>query len=87
MAITFWDYNVWSPLVQFGTICMFLIVANMMRRKIPFLRNTLIPTAVIGGFLALAMRSLGWLDFISMSMLSGLTYHAIVIGFIAISLK
>ncbi|MCL2570168.1 MAG: hypothetical protein FWE16_03095 [Firmicutes bacterium] len=85
--MNFWDYAIWSALVQFGAICMFIIFANILRRKIPFLRRSLLPTAVIAGFMALIFRSIGWLDFISIGFLDGITFHALALGFIALSLK
>jgi len=85
--MNFWEFEIWSSLVSFGVICLFMIAGNILRRKIPFLRKSLIPTAVIGGFLALIFRAFGLLDFISISFLDGITYHTIVIGFIALSLK
>ncbi|MCL2755827.1 MAG: hypothetical protein FWE45_02130 [Firmicutes bacterium] len=85
--MSFWDFGLWSGLVQFGVICLFIIVANILRRYIPFLRNSLLPTALIGGLIAFIFRSIGWLDFISQNFLDGITYHTMAIGFIALALK
>ena len=77
----------WDVLVQFGVICLFIVCANILRRRVPFLRRSLIPTAVIGGFAALILRSVGWLDFININLLDGIVYHTMALGFIALALK
>jgi ESS family glutamate:Na+ symporter len=72
---------------------MFIIIANILRRKIPFLRKSLIPTALIGGMLALGLsyipigggRTL--LGFIEVGFLEMITYHAVALGFITLSLR
>ena len=54
-----WDYNnTWRWVIQIGLVCLVLIIANTLRRKIPFLRNMLLPTAVIAGFLGLGLKYL-----------------------------
>ena len=47
----------WAPVVQLGIIAMLILVANVLRRKIAFIRNSLMPTAVLAGFLML-LRSI-----------------------------
>ena len=50
----------WAPLIQIGIIAMLILVANVLRRKIAFIRNSLMPTAVLAGFLMLLLRNLGF---------------------------
>ena len=46
----FSDFNLfWSVMVQFGIIMSILLLANVMRRRIPILKQSLLPVAVIGG--------------------------------------
>ncbi len=45
----FWDYEVWSGILLVAVLLGSLLVGNTLRRKIPFLRNSLIPTSVIAG--------------------------------------
>ena len=78
--------TLWSPIVQIGMIAVMVIIANILRRKIPFIRHTMLPTAVLGGFLLLALKLLGWID-LSLTAMETLTYHGIAIGFIALSLR
>ena len=50
----FWESDVWSWLLLFAVLLGSLLVGNTLRRKIPLLRNSLIPTSVIGGGVLLA---------------------------------
>ena len=76
----------WNILIQFGILAAAIIVANILRRKIPFFRKSLMPTAVLAGFLLLILRSVGVLK-LDGDMLEMITYHGIAIGFIAMSLR
>lgn len=76
----------WAPMVQVGIIAGILLLANVLRRKIPFIRKSLMPTAVLGGFLLLILKYVGIIN-VSTSFLEILTYHALGIGFIAMSLR
>ena len=42
--------------VVFLSIGLMMLIANVLRRKIPFMRKVLMPTAVIAGFLALIIK-------------------------------
>ena len=76
----------WSSIVQFGLLAVVLLVGNTLRRKVGFLRQSLLPTAVIGGFIALGLRQLGWLPF-DKTFLDTMTYHMTAVGFIALGLR
>ena len=76
----------WSPIVQTGIIAGLILFANVLRRKIAFVRNSLMPTAVLAGFILLLLRSFNIVD-ISNDYLEVVTYHAIALGFIALSLR
>ena len=49
----------WNVLIQFGILAAAIIAANILRRKIVFFRKSLMPTAVLAGFLLLILRSVG----------------------------
>ena len=49
----------WAPMVQVGIIALVLLLANVLRRKIPLVRKSLMPTAVLGGFLLLIFEYIG----------------------------
>lgn len=76
----------WNVMVQFGFIAGVMLVANALRRKIPMIRRSLMPTAVIAGFLALLLRLSGLLP-VDGSFMEMVTYHSIALGFIALSLR
>lgn len=78
--------TLWAPIIQLGIIAMLILVANVLRRKIAFIRNSLMPTAVLAGFLMLLLRNLGF-KVIDGVFLESVTYHAIALGFIALSLR
>ena len=78
--------SLWSIIVQFGILAALLLLANVLRRKVAFFRKSLLPTAVLAGFLALIFRVTGLLN-LDMSVMEMITYHSIAIGFIAMSLQ
>jgi ESS family glutamate:Na+ symporter len=95
----FWEYDVWAPIALFGTLMISLLGANIVKRRVPFLRNSLIPTAVLGGLMLLIISSIYELCTDKMffnttyfggngaSTLEIITYHALAIGFIATAFK
>lgn len=80
------NIGLWNFIIQVGIIAVILLLANLLCRKVEFIRKAMIPTSVLGGFIALIIRSSG---IISMDgkFLEYITYHAIAIGFIALSLR
>lgn len=78
--------SLWVPIIQFGIIAGLILGANVLRRKIPFVQKSLMPTAVLGGFILLILRTTGIIP-IDEIFLEKLTYHAIALGFIALSLR
>ena len=78
--------NLWNPIVQMGIIAGLILLANTLRQKIPFIRNSLMPTAVLAGFILLLLRTLNIIA-VNPSYLESITYHAIALGFIALSLR
>ena len=98
-AIHFWESDVWSWVLLFAVLTGSLLVGNTLRRKIPFLRNSLIPTSVLGGCVLLIVTSIyklatGDVMFDTAAFggkgtanLEVITYHALALGFIASSLK
>jgi ESS family glutamate:Na+ symporter len=87
--MNFWDYGTWQNINQIAYLCLILLFANILRRKITILRKSLLPTAVIGGFIALLINSLNILPngFLNPIFMQTLVYHAIAIGFISLGLK
>ena len=60
-----WDFTlanydaVWRFMVQFGCLLLFLLLGNILRRKIPFFRKCLVPSALLGGVLLLIVNVTG----------------------------
>ena len=97
--LNFWDYNVWSWILLFGALLGSLLVGNILKKSIPFLQESLIPTSVIGGTILLIVSAIyKWItgDVMfdteifaghGMQTLEVVTYHTLSLGFIASSFK
>lgn len=96
----FWDSNVWGSFLLIGILLSSLLVANVLRRKVSFLRNSLIPSSVLGGILILIFVAVykvcsGGVGLFDAEIFGGnaysfmeiLTYHCLALGFIASTLK
>jgi ESS family glutamate:Na+ symporter len=84
--------GVWSVVIQVGMIAVFMLIANVLRRQIPFVRKSLMPVSVIAGFMMLAFRLILEKGFkietvFNKSLLDTVVYHCIALGFIAMSLR
>ena len=75
----------WDVIIQMGTIAIILLLSNLLRRNIKFIRNSLMPTAVLGGFILFVARAFGYK--FNVEFLEILVYHGIALGFIAMSLR
>lgn len=51
--MSFWDFNAWGFLLLIGVLLLSMLVANLLKKSIPFLRASLVPTSVLGGILLL----------------------------------
>lgn len=80
------NIELWKPMIQLGIIACFLLLANIFRRKIKWVQNSLMPTSVLAGFILLLLRSLNVIP-MDMEFLEIVTYHALALGFIALSLR
>ena len=78
--------GLWSIFLWGGIIAALMLLANVLTRKVKFVRALLMPVAVLAGFLLLAFRATGVLN-IPKELLEMVTYHGIAIGFIAMSLR
>ena len=91
----FWDFNVWSGFNIFAILLISLLVANIMKRRIPGLQESLIPTSVLGGGVLIVVAAVykaitGNIMFDEpffggngTAVLELITYHALALGFIA----
>ncbi|MBQ3063689.1 MAG: hypothetical protein IJC99_02655 [Clostridia bacterium] len=96
MNTSSWDFTlanydaVWAFLVQLGLLLIFLMLGNVLRRKIPLFRNCLVPSALLGGAALLIVNVIcKQFDFflVDNRLMQVITYHCLAIGFAAMSLK
>ncbi|MFP4078650.1 MAG: hypothetical protein ACLFUQ_05865, partial [Candidatus Izemoplasmataceae bacterium] len=90
----FRQFIVWDGMLHFTTLSMLLLLGNTLRRKIPFLRRSLLPTAVIAGTIGLILKETLFEAVYGIEAVEGVnryfgmvTYHTIALGFIALGLK
>ena len=91
-----WDFSlanygpVWSFMVQLGLLLLFMLMGNILRRIIPLFRKCLIPSALLGGGLLLAvdlgLKPLG-IELVDNHVMQVVTYHCLALGFAAMGLK
>lgn len=80
------NLQLWNAILQVCLIAIVIIIANVIRRKVGFIKNSLMPTAVIAGFMLLIVKMTKLVN-VDVSFMEMLTYHCIAIGFIAMSLR
>lgn len=95
----FWGSEVWGLVDLIAVLLLSLIAANIIKRRVKWMRESLVPTSVLGGILLLVVA--GIYDLITgdvmfeTSFFGGngyevmeiITYHALGLGFIASSFK
>ena len=86
--MNFWDYDVWSLIVQLSIILVAILIGNSIRRKVKFIRNSLLPTSFLAGTIIFIFKFIPqFSSFIDTRFMETLTYHALGLGFVALSLK
>ena len=80
------NHELWNIIIQLGLIAAAILLANFLRRKVSFIRKSLMPIAVLGGFLLLIAKYVGIVS-IDGEIMETLVYHGIALGFIAMSLR
>lgn len=95
----FWEFNVWGSICIVAVLLLSLLIANMIKKSLPFLQHSLIPTSVLGGILLLIVAIVykaitgnvlfdtAFFGGNGMATLEIITYHALAIGFIATVFK
>lgn len=100
--MNFWDSNLWSFLLIVSILFAGMILAFIIKRKVPFMRRSLIPASVLGGIIILIFTTVYQLItkdvFFDLSVFSNgtsngsstleaITYHCLGIGFVAMGLR
>ncbi len=80
------NHALWNIVVQFGLMAGAILLANLLRQKLAFIRKSMIPIAVLAGFLLLFAKIAGLIT-LDQTMMEILVYHSIALGFIAMSLR
>ena len=95
----FWDYSVWGFIMIISFLLAALLAGNSLKRKIPFLKNSLMPSSVIGGTLLIIVAAIykaitgtvmfdtAVFNYAGTTYLEMITYHTLALGFIASTLK
>lgn len=95
----FWDYSVWGFINLLAVLMGSMLLANILKRRIPLLQASLIPTSVLGGGLLLIVVGIWRLitgeDLFETPFFGGngtatlelITYHMLALGFIASAFK
>ena len=97
--MNFWDFSAWGFFNLMTVVLGSLLVAQMLKRSIPALEASLIPTSVLGGGILLLISTVfKWItgeEFFDTTFFGGngsawlelLTYHTLALGFTASALK
>ena len=98
MVENFWDFEVWGNIILISILMMALLGANILKRRVKFIKHSLIPTSVLAGLVLLVFSAI-WEgvsgeNFFNTAVFSGeglgalefITYHALALGFIASTL-
>ncbi len=80
------NHQLWNPIIQLGFIAAVILFANFLRQTIKPIQKSLLPVAVLGGFILLILKQCGIVQ-LDVEFLEALTYHGIALGFIAMSLR
>ena len=95
----FWDYSVWGTFNVIAVLLVSLLLANIVKKTIPLLQASLIPTSVLGGailiviagfykaFTGNVMFDTAFFGGKGTATLEMLTYHTLALGFIASTFK
>ncbi len=95
----FLDFSVWGTFSLFAVLFLSLLIGNIIKKEIPFMKNSLVPTSVIGGVLLILVAAVykaitgdvmfdtAFFGGNGTASLEIITYHALALGFIASTLK
>ena len=56
------NHALWNVIIQMGLIAGAILLANLLRQRVSLIRRSLIPIAVLGGFLLLIVKIIGLVD-------------------------
>lgn len=95
----FWSSDVWGTILLFAVLMGSLLVGNVLKKSIPFMRESLVPTSVLGGAVLIivaavykaitgnVMFDIALFGTNGTAKLEIFTYHTLALGFISSALK
>ena len=98
-SVNFWDSSVWGFINIIAVLLLSMLVANMIKRSVKFLKYSLVPTSVLGGIILLIVSSIyegvtgtpvfntEFFGSNGIATLETITFHALALGFIASTFK
>ena len=99
MGVNFWEFSAWGIYNVLAVLLVSLLVANLLKRALKFLRASLIPTSVLAGGMIIiiggiykaitgeVMFDTAFFGGNGTAQLELLTYHTLALGFIASAFK
>lgn len=88
-GMNFWDIKVWDFVFTLAVLLGAMLLANALRRQFRFVRKTLIPSSVLGGFIVLLAdriyAAITGASIFNVAVLETLTYHGLGLGFVALA--
>lgn len=95
----FWDFNVWGTYHVIAVLLVSLLAANILKKSIKWLQDSLVPISVLGGGILIVVAGVyklitgdvmfdtAFFGGSGTATLELLTYHTLALGFIAATLK
>ena len=95
----FWDFSSWGFFNLIAILLLSLLAGNMLKRSVPLLQKSLIPTSVLGGGILLIVstvyKAVTGVEMFDTAFFGGhgtvwlelLTYHMLALGFTASALR
>ncbi len=87
-TVVFSDSYVWTFLCQLAILFGAMLVGNVIRTRVPFIKKLYMPSALLGGLLVLLLKLIpavnGYIDSVTMQIIA---YHCLGLGFAAMALK
>ena len=82
----------WNVLIYLILIGVLLFVGKIVKTKVPFINKIVLPTALMGGIIGLAVSHIVnaiWpsVSLVDTNVMEAIVYHALALGFISLSLK
>ena len=77
-TVVFSDAYVWTFMGQLAILFIAILLGNVLRTKVPFLKKLYIPAAIIGGFLVLILKQIPALTpMVDNATMEIITYHCL----------